>query len=104
MVNNSEMVVTDSLCRARVKANEQRIEKTEEKLEHHEATLASVSECLAKLTALYEASTTDLKDARARLHTLETKPIDRWEKIITGILSGGGGAVFGALLMKLIGG
>ena len=104
MVNNSEMVVTDSLCRARVKANEQRIEKTEEKLEHHEATLMGVSECLAKLTALYEASTAELKDTRARLHVLETKPIKRWEKIITGVLSGGGGALLGALLMRLIGG
>lgn len=102
MANSSEMIVNDALCRARVKANEQRIEKAEEKLERHEATMVGVAECLAKLTALYEVSTTELEETRTRLHTLETKPINRWEKIITGIISGGGGAVIGALLMQLL--
>lgn len=104
MANNPEMIVNDALCRARVKANEQRIEKVEEKLDRHEETLVGVAECLAKLTALYEVSTNELEDARTRIHTLETKPINRWEKIVTGILSGGGGAVLGALLMQLLGG
>lgn len=104
MPNSPEMVVTDVLCRARVKSNEQRIEKTEEQLKRHEETLMSVAECLAKLTALYEVSTTELAEARSQLHTLETKPINRWEKVITGVLSGGGGAVLGALLMQLLSG
>ena len=102
MPNGPDMIVNDALCRARVKANEQRIEKAEDKLERHEDTLKSVAECLAKLTALYEVSTTELGEVRERLHTLETKPINRWEKIITGIISGGGGAVIGALLMQLL--
>lgn len=104
MPNNPEMVVNDVLCRARVKANEQRIEKNEKQLERHEETLVGVAECLAKLTALYEVSTAELAEARSQLHTLETKPANRWEKIITGALSGGGGAVLGALLMQLFGG
>lgn len=101
MSNGSEMIVNDALCRARVKAHEQRIEKAEEKLERHEETMKGVAECLAKLTALYEVSTTELEDVRSRVHTLETKPINRWEKIITGIISGGGGAVIGSLLTQL---
>ena len=76
-------------------------EKAETKLERHEETLVGVAECLAKLTALYEVSTSELEEARTRLHTLETKPINRWEKIVTGIISGGGGAVLGALLMRM---
>ena len=104
MANSSEIIVNDALCRARVKAHEQRIEKAEERLERHEETLVGVAECLAKLTALYEVSTTELDDVRSRVHILETKPINRWEKILTGIFSGGGGAVLGALLVKLIGG
>lgn len=102
MAGGPDMIVNDALCRARVKANEQRIEKAESRLDRHEDTLVGVAECLAKLTALYEVSTTDLEDARTRLHALETKPINRWEKIITGIISGGGGAVIGALLMQLL--
>ena len=102
MANGSEMIVNDALCRARVKANEQRIEQAERKLDKHEETLGSVAECLAKLTTLYEVSTTEREETLTRLHTLETKPINRWEKIITGIISGGGGAVIGALLMQLL--
>lgn len=101
MPNGPDMIVNDALCRARVKANEQRLEKVETKLEGHEKTLGDVAKCLAKLTALYEVSVTELEETRTRLHTLETKPINRWEKIITGIISGGGGAVIGALLMQL---
>lgn len=104
MANGPEMIVNDALCRARVKAHEQRIEKAEEKLERHEETMVGVAECLAKLTALYEVSVTELADMRSRVHTLETKPGHRWEKIITGILSGGGGAVLGALLMQFLNG
>ena len=102
MANNSEMIVNDALCRARVKAHEQRIEKAEEKLERHEQTNQSIAECLAKLTALYEVTTSDLADARERIHALETKPVNRWEKILTGLISGGGGAVLGALIMQLL--
>ena len=104
MTSNNDMIVNDALCRARVKANEQRIQKNEKRLDRHEDTLVGVAECLAKLTALYEVSTAELDDVKERVHTLETKPMARWEKIITGILSGGGGAALGALLMGLLGG
>lgn len=104
MANNPEMIVNDALCRARVKAHEQRIEKAEEKLERHEETMVGVAECLAKLTALCEVSAAELAEARTQIHALETRPVNRWEKILTGILSGGGGALLGALLMRLLGG
>ena len=104
MNNVPEMVVSDALCRARVKAHEQRINKAEERLDRHEATMVGVAECLAKLTALYEVSTAELDDARSRIRALETRPINRWEKILTGVLSGGGGAALGALFMQLFGG
>lgn len=104
MAGGPEMIVNDALCRARVKASEQRIEKAEMRLEKHEETLGSVAECLTKLTTLYEVSTAEREETLTRLHTLETKPINRWEKIITGIISGGGGAVIGALLMQLFNG
>ena len=97
------MMVSDTLCRARVKACEQRIEKAEEKLEKHEETLCGVAECLAKLTALSEVAANELGETRTRVLALETKPANRWEKIITGVLTGGGGAVLGALLVKLLG-
>lgn len=102
MPNGPEIMVNDTLCRARVKAHEQRIERAEERLERHEETLVGVSECLAKLTALYEVSTTELTEARAQIHEIEMKPNNLWEKILTGALSGGGGAVIGAMLMKLL--
>ena len=101
MSSGSETNVNDALCRARVKANEQRIKRNEQRLEKHDATLVSVAECLTKLTTLYEVWTTEREEINTRLHTLETKPINRWEKIITGIISGGGGAVIGALLTQL---
>lgn len=104
MTNSPEMMVNDALCRARVKAHEQRIERAEGKLEKHDATMLGVAECLAKLTTLCEVSTTELEEVRSHIHALETKPLHRWEKIITGILSGGGGAALGALLMQLFGG
>lgn len=103
-MSNEGMVVNDALCRARVKAHEQRIEKAEEKLERHEATMVGVAECLAKLTALYEVSTNEIEEMHMQIHTLETKPARHWEKIITGIISAGGGAVLGALLVQLFGG
>lgn len=101
MSNGSEMIVSDALCRARVKAHEQRLETAEERLSKHDEAIQGVAECLAKLTALYEVSTSELQEARTQIHVLETKPINRWEKILTGIFSGGGGAVLGALLMQL---
>ena len=104
MAGGSEMIVNDALCRARVKAHEQRLEKIEDKLDKHEDTMGGIAECLAKLTALYEVTTTELAEARTQIHTLETKPINRWEKILTGVISGGGGAALGALLMQLFNG
>lgn len=101
MSGNPEIMVNDTLCRARVKAHEQRIETAEKRLERHDTTMSGVAECLAKLTALYEVVTTELEDTRTRLHVLETKPANRWEKILTGIISAGGGAVLGALLVRL---
>ena len=102
-MNVPEMNVSDTLCRARVKAHEQRIEKAEEKLERQEETMVGVAECLAKLTTLHEVYTKEFAEMQTRVHTLETKPISRWEKVITGIISGGGGAVLGALLMRWLG-
>ena len=104
MASNPEMIVNDALCRARVKAHEQRIEKAEERLEKHDETMVSVAECLAKLTALFEVSTAEIAEARTQIRALETKPANRWEKVLTGILSGGGGAVIGALLTRLFNG
>lgn len=104
MAGNPEILVNDALCRARVKAHEQRIEKSEERLERHEETLVGVAECLAKLTSLHEVVAAETKEMKSQIRTLESEPADRWKKVLTGIISGGGGAALGALLMKLLGG
>lgn len=66
---------------------EVRYTHTQKRLDEHDKSIDSLSECVQRLTVLAESTNERSKDVNERLTRLERKPGDIFEKIAIGVIS-----------------
>lgn len=103
----NECYVTEQLCEARRKTDDERfgrdksrIEKAEKRIDDMEKLLHEVSECNAKLTILVENQGKTSDDHEKRITEIEKKPGKYWDKVIAGVI----GAIVTAVMALILGG
>lgn len=100
----ADCFVTEQLCEARRKTDDERfgrdksrLDKAEKRIDDMEKLLHEMSECNVKLTALVESQGKIADDHEERITEIEKKPVTYWEKVVVGLITAAAGVIAGIL-------